>query len=414
MLEILQTGKALYVLAVIGMIGVLSKLVTRSLYKRLIRETDNMAMTKNRNLKILKQKLENACRLNQSIVNTEAYLERQMYGFRFLRVSLQGWNNVSLQMTILGIMAGGAASFASYWYRLDSYYIVLYASAGAFLGLFLAFLESSFNIGLKQQRLSNALLEYADNSVFVRAAREGSVRDEHIQDNVRRLPIRDLSGDITQERERLIRENDLRDGLIREAVKASAQGRGQTGQDRLPVIGERVDKPAGLKRLKAEKLGKARKGESGEAAAGNEGGPGQGMEQTAFSGGGQGVSADLLSGIMGDGAEDKGLSGRGGARGAGLSGKAGTIKKTLSPGKELSGSVLSQEAGEGTAGGEAGARGDIRRTGSVRDIDYLKRSLEQIAASREKSKREEDWTRDLSQEEMKVLGELIRQYFSAD
>lgn len=65
MLEILQTGKALYALAAIGIIGVLSKLVTRSLYKRLIRETDNMAATKNKNLKILKQKLENACRLNQ-------------------------------------------------------------------------------------------------------------------------------------------------------------------------------------------------------------------------------------------------------------------------------------------------------------------------------------------------------------
>lgn len=66
MLEILQTGKALYALAAIGIIGVLSKLVTRSLYKRLIRETDNMAATKNKNLKILKQKLENACRLNQT------------------------------------------------------------------------------------------------------------------------------------------------------------------------------------------------------------------------------------------------------------------------------------------------------------------------------------------------------------
>ena len=100
MLEMLQTGKALYALAAIGAIGAISKLITRSLYKRLIRETDNMAMTKNRNLKALKQKLENACRLNQNIVNTEAYLERQMYGFRFMKISLNSWNNLSAQMTI--------------------------------------------------------------------------------------------------------------------------------------------------------------------------------------------------------------------------------------------------------------------------------------------------------------------------
>ena len=86
MLEFLQTGKALSVLAAIGIIGIVSKLITRSLYKRLLKETDNMAMTKNKNLKVLKQKLENAYRLNQNIVNTQAYLDKHLYGFRFMHV----------------------------------------------------------------------------------------------------------------------------------------------------------------------------------------------------------------------------------------------------------------------------------------------------------------------------------------
>lgn len=359
MLEILQTGKALYALAAIGIIGVLSKLVTRSLYKRLIRETDNMAATKNKNLKILKQKLENACRLNQTIVNTQAYLERQMYGFRFMKVSLQGWNNVSLQMTILGILAGGAASFASYWYRLDSYYIVLYASAGAFLGLFLAFLESSFNIGLKQQRLANALLEYTDNSVFVRAARENGGRDERFQDNVRRLPVREIGTERGDDRELMLRENELRDGLIRDAVKASAQTRGQAQQDRRSGLGDkRGDKPAGLKRLKAEKMVKAKKG---AAPAGED-------SFSAF----DTAQASPIGGM-----------------------EAGTAER-------------------GEAPADASRKEQAGRLGAVRDIDYLKHSLEQIAASREKTKREEDWTKELDPDEMKVLGELIRQYFSVD
>ena len=46
-----------------------------------------MAMTKNKNLKVLKQKLENAYRLNQNIVNTQAYLDKHLYGFRFMHVS---------------------------------------------------------------------------------------------------------------------------------------------------------------------------------------------------------------------------------------------------------------------------------------------------------------------------------------
>ena len=83
MLEFLQTGKALSVLAAIGMIGFVSKLITRSLYKRLLKETDNMAMTRNKNLQNLKQRLENTCRLGQNIVNTQAYLDKQIDGFHF-------------------------------------------------------------------------------------------------------------------------------------------------------------------------------------------------------------------------------------------------------------------------------------------------------------------------------------------
>ncbi len=177
MLEFLASGKALSVLAAIGVIGIVSKLITRSLYKRLLKETDNMAMTKNKNLKALKQKLENAYRLNQNIVNTQAYLEKQLYGFRFMNLSLDTWNNLSMQMVILGLLAGGAGSFLAYWYRLDSYYIVLYASVGALSSLLLTFLDSSFNIIQKQQRLETVLLEYMDNSVFVRAARENTGRD---------------------------------------------------------------------------------------------------------------------------------------------------------------------------------------------------------------------------------------------
>ena len=54
------------------------------------------------------------------------------------------------------------------------------------------------------------------------------------------------------------------------------------------------------------------------------------------------------------------------------------------------------------------------RDGARKDIDYLKRSLEQIAASREKERAKDDWTRNLNPEEIKVLGEIIREYFSGN
>ena len=80
MLEFLETGKALYVLTAVCILGLLSRLTARNLYKRLIRETDNMTLTKNRCLRDLKQKAENTYRLNLGIHNTKAYLEKQLGG----------------------------------------------------------------------------------------------------------------------------------------------------------------------------------------------------------------------------------------------------------------------------------------------------------------------------------------------
>lgn len=302
MLEFLQTGKAVSVLAAICLIGIISKCITRGLYRRLLKETDNMAMTRNKNLKVLKQKLENTYRVNQNIVNSRAYLDKLMYEFRFMHLSLDGWNNLSVQMILLGLLAGGIGSFLSYWYRLDASYIVLYASLGALSGLFLLFLDSCFHISQKQQKLETILLEYVDNSVFVRAARENPVRETAVS----------RSGQYP-DREQLIRENEIKDGLVREETPRRASVRSLRGRN-----------------SKAEELMRTVRNMK----------------------------------------EEK--------------------EETASPAR--------------------------------RDIDSIKQSLEQIAASREKERGESprgadspgdrDWTKDLSKEELNLIGEIMRQCFS--
>ena len=164
MLQILQTGKMLYVLAAICALGILSKIVTGSFYKRLIKETGNMALTKEKNLKGLKQRTENMFLLNQGIRNAAAYVEKQIYGIRFLNLSLDGWDNLSVQAMILCFLVGGASAFGAYWYRCDSYYIVLYGTMGILAGLLLAFADNGANIEVKRQQLADCLVDYVENS----------------------------------------------------------------------------------------------------------------------------------------------------------------------------------------------------------------------------------------------------------
>ena len=383
MLEFLASGKALSVLAAIGVIGIVSKLITRSLHKRLLKETDNMAMTKNKNLKALKQKLENAYRLNQNIVNTQAYLEKQLYGFRFMNLSLDTWNNLSMQMVILGLLAGGAGSFLAYWYRLDSYYIVLYASVGALSSLLLTFLDSSFNIIQKQQRLETVLLEYMDNSVFVRAARENTGRDAAMSRAA--LTAQDWDKDRQAREERKDRQT-REDEIINER---GARGEEARERSRDEEFKERM----------------SREGNKDSLARGEETKNGLIKEET-----GRGTirsiksrnsrADDLLRAVRTMKEEDE---------------QEAPVKLREMDRAERAVSGASKKGRN--APRDAAYGGPEEDSQARRDIDYLKQSLEQIAASKDRGQeeapsREKDWLKNLNGEELKLIGEIMQQYFS--
>lgn len=287
MLQFLETGKALYVLAAVCLLGMASRFIARNLYKRLIKETDNMTLTKNRYLRELKQRTENTYRLNQGIHNTQAYLEKQLYGYRFMRLSLHGWTNLSGQLTLLCLLAGGGAAFASYWYRSDNYYIVLYSATGILAGLLTMLVDYGVNLTEKRQQLLSALQDYMENSLFNRLSKEMTpaavMAEEEPRENAR---------------------NGSREGI-------RTIGR----QERAAV---KEPEPA----LQAAKR-----------------------------------------------------NGRG-------------ARKEQTPEPEP---VV---------------------VNSRRDIDYLKHSLEQIAASREKNRAEGDWVKGLTPDEMQLVGEILKEYLA--
>ena len=168
MQEFLATGKVLYVLAGLCLLSMVCKWMTKSLYKRLMKETTNMAMTKNKNLKTLKQRIESTYRLNGGVANMAAYLERQAADFKFMKISLSGWSNFCKQLTLLCFLVGGGAAFLAYWYRSDTYYIALYGTMGILAGLLTMVVDVGVNLGEKRQQLLVALEDYMDNSLFFR------------------------------------------------------------------------------------------------------------------------------------------------------------------------------------------------------------------------------------------------------
>ncbi|MEY8356244.1 hypothetical protein AALB39_23240 [Lachnospiraceae bacterium 54-53] len=312
MLEFLQTGKALYVLAVLCGIGVITRWLTRNLYKRLIKESDNMSLTKNKSLRAFKQKTETTYQINQGIPKVKPYLERQMYDFKYMGATLHGWNMLSNQMTLWCFLAGGGAAFASYWYRTDPYYIVLYGSVGIMAGLFTILVDHGAGITEKRQQLFAALDNYLENTLIYRLDQE-------------RAEMREISGPHLEPREniRTIYPSTARNGTVSE-----------------PEPDKKADRRNARQRMRTEHLEKPLKN-----------------------------------------------------------------RQQKQPAEEFSDEMEN----------EPGAQAPAEMKGSRRDVDYLKRSLEQIAASREKergARQGEDWLKDLNPDELKLIGEILQEYLT--
>lgn len=178
-MSFLETGRALYLLAAICLGGIMVRLAAGSFYKRLIRESSNLALAKNRYLRALRQNAEDTYRINMGMNNTRVYLERQIYSLRLWGFSLQGFENLGGQLTLLCFLAGGAAAFLSYWNRSDNYYIVLYGVMGIFGGMATVFVDYGVNLEAKRQHLLTCLQDHVENVMWSRMERE-TVSDQQL------------------------------------------------------------------------------------------------------------------------------------------------------------------------------------------------------------------------------------------
>lgn len=190
MLGLLETGKALYVLMAVCAMGIGARITTAYLYKRLLKESNNMTMTKHKGLKDFKQSAENTYRSNQGIKESKSWLQHQMYEFRFMGISLTRWNRRGFQLTWLCLLLGATGSFLSYWNHLDTYYVVLYGGSA----ILMAMLTMLFDHGEgeeQREQLTSSLLNYIDNILCPRLAKNGPeepVREE-VSRNLTRQPI---------------------------------------------------------------------------------------------------------------------------------------------------------------------------------------------------------------------------------
>ncbi len=163
MLQYVENGIALYVMAVFFALGVASKMIASHTYKRLIRQCDHLSSARDGYLRQIKSRYESLYRLNDGMKNCGVFVEKQLNQYRILRIPIQKWENLAIHLAMFCFLLGVAGSFVSFWYTLGVRPIVLHFVCGVMFGAALVMMDGMMDTGTKKEMLAVYLQDYLEN-----------------------------------------------------------------------------------------------------------------------------------------------------------------------------------------------------------------------------------------------------------
>lgn len=165
---IMERNVLLYVLAAACTIGVVSQIILKQIYERLIRDTRNTGDPDGRFLQQLRQRFQYCSHLNEKVGDVSAFIRRNLIEYRFWGMNLHQWQRmagaaltVSLLCAFAGTVAavrGGGAIVAG-----NTYFWMGVAATGI--------IAASYGIGdtkYRRECLEVHLTDYLENSGAVR------------------------------------------------------------------------------------------------------------------------------------------------------------------------------------------------------------------------------------------------------
>lgn len=163
---------------VLIVLSILCQIIIGVLYQKLLKETENMAVTENKLLKQCKLKFSNYFELNEGNINIPVYVDKFMPTLRFAGISLTVMGHLSGQLLLLSMFAAGLGACEGIINgktlgELLPYYI------SSMFGLYVYFSVASLvDIKGRSQQLRINLIDYLENHL---AKHLWLVREEEMQ-----------------------------------------------------------------------------------------------------------------------------------------------------------------------------------------------------------------------------------------
>lgn len=160
---IIQQGTVFYVMSAVTLLGIIMTAIANGVYKRLVREADDVENSSNRLVKYIKLKYSSYYKIGLKPNDMKAMVHKYFQKYRLGPLSLKLWSKT-------GILAAGIVGITAMVYmllefnggaRISDMYVML---TEAVLGIFILSLQYAlYSFGAKQEAFCWAMYDYLAN-----------------------------------------------------------------------------------------------------------------------------------------------------------------------------------------------------------------------------------------------------------
>lgn len=174
MKEFIMKGYIKYVIAVSGVFGILFRMIISIVYRRLIRESENISASKLNLLKQMRLKFENCYRLHLGVNNIPAFVDKHIYKYKICGLTLHSMQRMTLLCAWLSAILGLAAGVTCYLWEQTALGLQ-YEGVGIGTAAILCTLHFVIDVQYEKTVFLANMKDFFENSLVNRLAHEYSV-----------------------------------------------------------------------------------------------------------------------------------------------------------------------------------------------------------------------------------------------
>ncbi len=152
-----------YLMAIVGILGILAKVVTRFTVRRLVRAAAAMQKSTQKLMKLVRSKYEHACMAHDKVDNTEVFVDKFLYEYRVFGLRLHTWQMLQRQCIWYSMVLAVIGAGTQYYGNPNMELVYRYAISGMAQAVLLATLYQLSDERYQLRLMKVYMVDYLEN-----------------------------------------------------------------------------------------------------------------------------------------------------------------------------------------------------------------------------------------------------------